>query len=73
VVVASCLAVVGVGISALEWRYDFLAAPDWPSRFGWASPIVWLAVVTVVVAALRPALTRPTPASDEAVGAPLEH
>ena len=73
VVVTTCLAVVGVGISALEWRYDFLAAPDWPSRFGWASPIVWLAVVTVVVAALRPALRRSTPAHDEAAVAPVEH
>jgi hypothetical protein len=72
VVVATCLVVVGVGISALEWRYDFLAAPNWPSRFGWASPIVWLAVVTVVVAALRPALTRPRPGSDEAAVASLE-
>ena len=73
VVVTTCLAVVGVGISALEWRYDFLAAPDWPSRFGWASPIIWLAVVTVVVAALRPALSRSTPAHDEAAVAPVEH
>jgi arabinofuranan 3-O-arabinosyltransferase len=72
-VVTTCLATVGVGISALEWRYDFLAAPDWPSRFGWASPIIWLAVVTVVLAALRRALSRSTPAHDEAVGAPVEH
>lgn len=72
-VVTSCLAVVGVGISALEWRYDFLAAPDWPSRFGWASPIIWVAVVTVVIAALRPAFVRAAPAPDEAAVATVEH
>ncbi len=67
VVVSACFAVVGAGIAAFEWRYDFPAAPDWPSRFTWASPIVWLAVVTVVVAAFRPAIARPAPAMDEAV------
>jgi hypothetical protein len=55
-VVATCFVFVGIGVAALEWRYDFPAAPDWPSRFSWAAPIVWLAVVTVVIEALRPAL-----------------
>ena len=72
-VVTACLAIVGVGISALEWRYDFPAAPDWPSRFGWASSIIWLAVVTVVVAALRPALAQSTPTPGEAAAVPVEH
>ncbi len=55
-VVLTCFVFVGVGVSALEWRYDFPAAPDWPSRFSWAAPIVWIAVATVVIEAFRPAL-----------------
>ena len=73
VVVSACFAIVGAGIAAFEWRYDFPAAPDWPSRFTWASPIVWLAVVTVVVAAFRPAIARSAPAMDEAVVGSVEH
>lgn len=65
VVVVTCLTIVGVGISALEWRYDFPAAADWPSRFSWAAPTVWLAIVTVVIATLRPALVGSDPPSGE--------
>ncbi len=53
-VVLACLSLVGVGVAALEWRYDFPAAPDWPSRFSWSAPLVWIAVVTVVIEAFRP-------------------
>jgi arabinofuranan 3-O-arabinosyltransferase len=67
VVVVTCLGFVGVGISALEWRYDFPAAPDWPSRFAWAAPLVWIAIVTVVVAAFRPALVEADVPSGEPV------
>ena len=72
VVVSICLGVVGLGIAALEGRYDFPAAPDWPSRFTWAAPIVWLAVATVVIAALLPAIARSAPATDEADVGPIE-
>jgi hypothetical protein len=72
VVVSACFTIVGVGIAAFEWRYDFPAAPDWPSRFTWASPIIWLAVVTVVVVALRPAIAKSAPATDEAVVGAVE-
>jgi arabinofuranan 3-O-arabinosyltransferase len=72
VVVVACLGFVGVGISALEWRYDFPAAPDWPSRFSWAAPLVWIAIVTVVVAAFRPALLESGPPSGEPDVEPVE-
>lgn len=41
-------------VIASEWRYDYPAGPDWPSRFGWTSPLVWMAVATVSMAALMP-------------------
>jgi arabinofuranan 3-O-arabinosyltransferase len=41
-------------IVAAEWRYDYPPGPDWPSRFGWTAPVVWLAVATVVVVAVMP-------------------
>lgn len=56
--VTTCFVVVGVGVAAIEWRYDFPAAPDWPSRFTWAAPIIWLAVVTVVIESFGPAVRR---------------
>ena len=48
--------VVGSGavVLLLEWRYDFAADPDWPSRFSWASPVVWLGVTTAVFVAVLP-------------------
>jgi arabinofuranan 3-O-arabinosyltransferase len=63
--VLTCLAVVGLGIAVLEWRYDFPAAADWPSRFSWAAPVVWTATITVVIAAFRPALAGSSSASGE--------
>jgi arabinofuranan 3-O-arabinosyltransferase len=56
--VMGCFIVVGLGVAAIEWRYDFPAAPDWPSRFSWAAPIIWLAVVTVVIESFRSAIFR---------------
>ncbi len=71
-VVVTSLTLVGVGISAFEWRYDFPAAPDWPSRFSWAAPIVWIAVTMVVVQAFRPALAKPTAPPAKPVGENVE-
>jgi len=44
----------GAAVLLLEWRYDFAADPDWPSRFSWASPVVWLGVTTAVFVAMLP-------------------
>jgi hypothetical protein len=41
-------------IVAAEWRYDYPPGPDWPSRFGWTSPLVWFAVAAVCVVAIMP-------------------
>ncbi len=41
-------------IVAAEWRYDYPPGPDWPSRFGWTAPLVWLAVAAVCVVAIMP-------------------
>jgi hypothetical protein len=41
-------------IIASEWRYDYPPGPDWPSRFGWTAPLVWLAVASVSVSAIMP-------------------
>jgi len=54
VVVAGSLVGSGGVILLLEWRYDFAADPDWPSRFGWASPVVWIGVATAVFVAMLP-------------------
>ena len=45
-------------IIASEWRYDYPPGPDWPSRFGWTAPLVWLAVASVSVSAIMPAGVR---------------
>ncbi len=55
-------AIVAGSVVAFEWRYDYPPGPDWPSRFGWTSPLVWIAVSTIVVGAIMPhgiALRRP--------------
>jgi arabinofuranan 3-O-arabinosyltransferase len=54
VVVLVAGAVVAGAITASEWRYDYPPGPDWPSRFGWTGPLVWLAVASVVVTAIMP-------------------
>ena len=41
-------------IVAAEWHYDYPPGPDWPSRFGWTAPLVWLAVAAVCVVAIMP-------------------
>ena len=41
-------------ITAMEFRYDFPPGPDWPSRFGWTAPLVWLAVASTVGVAIMP-------------------
>jgi hypothetical protein len=41
-------------ITALEFRYDYPPGPDWPSRFTWTAPLVWLAVATVCSVAIMP-------------------
>ena len=46
--------IVAGSIVALEWRHDYPLGPDWPDRFGWTSPLVWIAVATVVVSAIMP-------------------
>ena len=50
--------VVAGMIIASEWRYDYPPGPDWPSRFGWTGPLVWLAVASVSVSAIMPAGVR---------------
>ncbi len=47
--------VVAGAVIASEWRYDYPPGPDWPSRFGWTGPLVWLAVAAVAVTAVMPA------------------
>ena len=54
VVVLVAGAVVAGAIIASEWRYDYPPGPDWPSRFGWTGPLVWLAVASVAVTAIMP-------------------
>lgn len=46
--------IVAGAVIASEWRYDFPPGPDWPDRFGWTSPLVWVAVSAVVVSAIIP-------------------
>ncbi len=41
-------------IMAFEWRYDFPPGPDWPSRFTWTAPLVWLCVAAVATVAIMP-------------------
>jgi len=41
-------------IVAAEWWYDYPPGPDWPSRFGWTAPLVWMAVTAVTVTAIMP-------------------
>ncbi len=54
--------VVGLGtvvagvVMALEFRRDYPADPDWPSRFGWVSPLTWTVVAVVVTMAIVPRL-----------------
>jgi hypothetical protein len=47
-------AVVAAAIIALEWRYDYPPGPDWPSRFTWTAPLVWLCVAAVTTVAVMP-------------------
>ncbi|MDX2379135.1 MAG: alpha-(1-_3)-arabinofuranosyltransferase family protein [Acidimicrobiia bacterium] len=47
-------AIAAGSIVALEWRRDYSPGPDWPSRFGWTSPLVWIGVATVIVIAVMP-------------------
>jgi hypothetical protein len=54
VVVLVAGSVVAGAIIASEWRYDYPPGPDWPSRFGWTGPLVWLAVASVAVTAIMP-------------------
>ena len=54
VVVLVAGSVVAGGIIALEWRYDYPPGPDWPSRFTWTAPLVWLCVAAVATAAVMP-------------------
>ena len=58
VVVLVAGSVVAGMIIASEWRYDYPPGPDWPSRFGWTAPLVWLAVASVAVTAIMPAGVR---------------
>jgi arabinofuranan 3-O-arabinosyltransferase len=46
--------VVAGAIVALEWRYDYPPGPDWPSRFTWTAPLVWLCVAAVTSVAVMP-------------------
>jgi hypothetical protein len=48
--------VVAGAVIGIEWRRDYPADPDWPSRFGWTSPLTWSAVAIVVVMAIVPRL-----------------
>jgi hypothetical protein len=47
-------AVAAGAIIALEWRFDYPPGPDWPSRFTWTAPLVWLCVATVTTVAVMP-------------------
>jgi hypothetical protein len=61
---ATVWTLVTLGIVALEYRRDYAAGPDWPSRFGWASPLTWIAIAAVVVPVAARALTEtPEPPS----------
>ncbi len=46
--------VVAGAIIAIEWRYDYPPGPDWPSRFTWTAPLVWLCVAAVTTVAIMP-------------------
>ena len=39
--------------AALQFGYGYPADPDWPSRFGWMSPVAWAAVAAVIAAQPR--------------------
>jgi len=65
--------VVAGSIIALEWRHNYPPGPDWPDRFGWTSPLVWIAVSTVVISAIMPrGVRRPgsEPSSPEIIATP---
>ncbi len=46
--------IVAGAIIAFEWRYDYPPGPDWPSRFTWTAPLVWLCVAAVATVAIMP-------------------
>jgi arabinofuranan 3-O-arabinosyltransferase len=52
--------VVGLGgivaglVIVSQWHFHYPPGPDWPSRFGWTSSLVWMAVAAVAVAAIMP-------------------
>ena len=46
--------IVAGSIIAFEWRYDYPPGPDWPSRFTWTAPLVWLCVAAVTTRAIMP-------------------
>jgi hypothetical protein len=46
--------IVAGAITAMEYRYDFPPGPDWPSRFTWTAPLVWVAVAAVCSVAIMP-------------------
>lgn len=64
-VVIGAIGVTAAAVMAFEWRYDYPADPDWPSRFAWTAPLVWIAVATVVVGALLGPLPTPSDAPSE--------
>jgi arabinofuranan 3-O-arabinosyltransferase len=45
---------VAGGIIAFEWRFNFPPGPDWPSRFTWTAPLVWMCVAAVASVAIMP-------------------
>ena len=49
---------VSVGIVAIEFRRDYPAGPDWPSRFAWAAPLTWSVIAAVVVPVVSSVLVR---------------
>lgn len=56
--IVSVWTLVSVGIVAIEYRRDYTAGPDWPSRFGWAAPLTWIVIAAVVVPVVSRALMR---------------
>ena len=51
-VVIAAIGIVGLGIAAAQWGFDYPPGPDWPSRFEWTVPLAWSAVAAVVGAAV---------------------
>lgn len=47
-------AVAAGAVVVLQLRFDYPIDPSWPSRFGWTSTLVWVAVTTATTVALMP-------------------